>query len=136
MNLNRYTAILALICTVTIPACVERTIAVRTTPPGALVTVNDVEQGRTPVTFPFTWYGDYRVRLELPAYETLSTTRQVDPPPFQWPVLDFICEILLPFKFHDQHEWNFTMAPRPKVPPNELIDQAQEFRQEARPPAE
>ena len=66
MNLNRYAAILALICAISIPACVERTIAVRTTPPGALVTVNDVEQGRTPVTFPFTWYGNYRVRLELP----------------------------------------------------------------------
>ena len=136
MNLYRTTAIITLICTVAIPACVERTITVRTTPPGALVTVNDVEKGRTPVTFPFTWYGDYRVRLDLPTYETLTTNRQVDVPPYQWPVADFICEILLPFKFHDHHDWNFTMAPRRQVPPDELIDQAREFRQEAQSPPE
>ena len=120
---------------VALAGCVERTIAVRTDPAGALVTVNDVEQGRTPVTFPFTWYGQYRVRVEHPQYETLETTRKVSAPIYQWPVIDFVCEVLLPFKFHDHHDWAFTLEPRQPVAPDALIDRAEEFRDQAETPA-
>ena len=129
-------ALLLLCCVCLTGGCLEQKLTVTSEPEGALVIISDKEIGRTPLTTDFTWYGDYRVRLEMPAYETLTTNRQVAVPSYQWPVLDFICEILLPFKFHDHHDWNFTMAPRRQVPPDELIDQAQEFRQEAQPPAE
>ena len=111
--------------------CVERTITVRTDPPGALLTVNEVPHGRTPVTFPFTWYGQYRVLVEHPQYQTLQTSRQVPAPLYQWPGIDFICEVLLPFEFHDHHDWSFTMAPRHPVPTEELIDRAEDFRRQA-----
>ena len=111
--------------------CVERTIAIRTDPPGALVTVNEVEKGRTPLSFPFTWYGRYYVRVEHPEYQVLETTRNVPAPIYQWPVLDFISEIILPFKFHDEHNWSFTLLPRNPVDTDELIDRAEGFRQEA-----
>ena len=39
--------------------CVEREMTLTTDPPGALVYVSDKEIGRTPVTQPFLWYGDY-----------------------------------------------------------------------------
>ena len=128
MRLTGWLSTLLLICTLAPIGCVERTITVRTNPPGALVTVNGVEKGRSPVTFPFTWYGDYRLRLDLPEYQTRQSNRKVDAPIYQWPVLDFVCEILLPFKFHDHHEWSATLAPRQDVPPEQLIDQAEEFR--------
>src|SRR3954453_16159500 len=43
--------------------CVERKITIGSDPPGAILLLNDVEVGRTPVTVPFTTYGDYDIRL-------------------------------------------------------------------------
>ena len=43
--------------------CVERKLTIGSDPPGAILLLNDVEVGRTPVTVPFTWHGDYDVRL-------------------------------------------------------------------------
>ena len=117
-------------------SCVERTITVRTDPRGALVTVNEVEQGRSPVTFPFTWYGRYRVRVEKDEYETLETQRLASAPIYQWPVLDFISEVLLPFEFHDHHDWQFTLAARPPVDKEALIDRAKDFRAQTETPVE
>ena len=136
MNANRLLLFISMVLLLISAGCVERTITVRTDPPNALVTVNEVEQGRSPVTFPFTWYGTYRVRVESPEYETLETYRLAEAPIYQWPVLDFISEILLPFKFHDHHDWQFTLNPRPTVTPEELIDRAKEFRSEAQTPAD
>ena len=116
--------------------CVERTITVRTDPPGALVTVNEVEKGRTPVTFSFTWYGDYRVLVESPEYETLETHQLVSAPIYQWPVLDFVSEVLLPFNFHDHHNWQFTLSLREPVDPDVLIDRAKDFRQQTETPTD
>ena len=124
-------AVLVALFLIVLIGCVERTITVRTDPAGALVTVNDVEKGRTPVTFPFTWYGKYRVLIEHPQYETLETSRGIFAPIYQWPVIDFVSEVLLPFKFHDHHDWAFALKPRQPVDPDQLIDRAQDFRQRA-----
>ena len=43
--------------------CVERELTITTKPQGALVVLNDEEIGTSPVTVPFNWYGDYRVRI-------------------------------------------------------------------------
>ena len=137
MNSNKCWLSISLALFLLIPGgCVERTITVRTDPPNALVTVNEVEQGRSPVTFPFTWYGDYNVLLELPEYEIVQTHRQTWAPIYQWPVLDFISEVLLPIKFHDRHEWDFTLTPRQDVDPQDLIDRAKDFRTQAQTPAD
>ena len=132
MNLKPY-LLVALLLVIT--GCVGRTITVRSQPPGALVTVNEVEKGRTPVTFDFTWYGDYRVLLESPEYETLETHRKTPAPIYQWPVLDFVSEVLLPFTFHDHHDWHFTLEPRPTVNPDALIDRAKDYRGQTEAPA-
>ncbi len=116
---------------IALAACVERTITIHTDPPGALVTVNEMEKGRTPLTFPFMWYGRYRVLVEHPQYETLETSRAVPTPIYQWPGIDFVCEVLLPFKFHNHHDWDFTLVPRRTVPTDELIDRAEDFRRQA-----
>ena len=136
MRTNRILPLVLVILLLVAGSCVKRTITVRTDPPNALVTVNDVEQGRSPVTFDFTWYGDYRVLIESPEYESLQTHRQVNAPIYQWPVLDLIFEVPLPFEFHDHHDWQFTLNPRPTVTPEELIDRAKDFRNEAQTPAE
>lgn len=134
MNSKSYLLVALLLAVFT--GCVERTITVRSDPPGALVTINEVEKGRTPVTFPFTWYGDYRVLLELPEYETLETHRKANAPIYQWPVLDFVSEILLPFTFHDRHDWHFTLAPLSPVDEDALIDRAKNLRWQTETPVE
>ena len=132
MNTSKWKiAVLAGLGILALAGCVERTIAIRSVPPGALVTVNEVEKGRTPLTFPFTWYGDYRVRIEQPDYKPLETHRAVSAPIYQWPVLDFISEVLLPFKFHDQHDWTFTLTEQGEIPTGELIERAKGFRAQA-----
>ncbi len=129
MITNKYpVVILVALSLLVLAGCVERTITVLTDPPGALVSVNDVEQGRTPVTFPFTWYGKYRVLVEHPKYETLETTKNVSAPIYQWPVIDFVAEILLPFKFHDHHDWSFSLVKRQPIDTEQLIDRAQDLR--------
>jgi hypothetical protein len=117
--------------------CVERTISVQTTPPGALVTINDVEVGRTPVKTPFLWYGDYDLRLRLTknegtpdepkvTYYYLHTHQQVRAPWFQWLGIDLATE-LLPLKFEDQQQWTFAL---PEVQPGSdevLVKHAKEL---------
>ena len=116
--------------------CVERTITVRTDPPGALVSVNEVEKGRSPVTFDFTWYGEYRVLVEHPQYETLETTKRIYAPVYQWPIIDLVCEVLLPFKLHDQRDWSYTLVRRQDVDTEQLIDRAEDLRRRTENPTD
>jgi hypothetical protein len=58
--------IAVLACASLLAGCLERTITITSDPTGALVHLNDAEVGRTPVTVPFTFYGNYTVRLEHP----------------------------------------------------------------------
>lgn len=124
-------AVLVALSVLVLAGCVERTITVITNPPGALVSVNDVEKGRTPVTFPFMWYGKYRVLIEHPEYETLETTKRIYAPIYQWPVIDLVCEVLLPLKFHDQRDWSYDLVKREPIDTEQLIDRAYDLRYEA-----
>jgi len=58
--------------------CVERYISITTKPAGAIVWLNDEEVGATPVTVPFTWYGEYEVVVRQAGYKTLKTSRQAE----------------------------------------------------------
>ncbi len=83
--------------------CVEREWTIRSEPAGAIVYVSHVEKGRTPVTFEFTWYGEYEVELRKEGYETLKTSVKLDPPPYEWPVADFFSAVA-PWTYRDQRE--------------------------------
>ena len=58
---------------ISLNGCVERFITVTSKPAGAIVWLNDEEVGVTPVTVPFTWYGEYGVVLRKEGYQTLKT---------------------------------------------------------------
>ncbi|MEO1498872.1 MAG: PEGA domain-containing protein, partial [Planctomycetota bacterium] len=74
-----------LICAVPMAGCLERTITVTSEPPGAIVTLNDVEIGRTPVTTEFTYFGVYDVRVRKDGYEPLVTRRETTTPWWEYP---------------------------------------------------
>lgn len=120
--------------------CVERKLTIASDPPGALTYVNDVEVGRTPVTIPFQWYGDYDIRFRLertegpPAQPTsaqyeLHTHRRATAPWFQWLGVDLFAEIT-PFEFKDEKVWGFNLPKVPQESDEQLIKNAKALQAE------
>ena len=110
----------------------QRTIHITSEPSGALVHLNDIEVGRTPLTIPFTFYGTYDVRLEAEGHEPLWTARKAKPPLWEYPGPDLIGEAV---GAHSRVNWHFTLAPA--VPPAEydtnlLLDHARQMRARVR----
>ncbi len=122
----------ALAAVLLLGGCVERTIKVRTDPPGALVIVNDEEVGVSPVKFSFLWYGDYDIILRKQGYETLKTHYRVKPPWFQLPPFDLVAETMIIGTLHDDHE--LPMYKLEAAEPSSLeavLERAQELRARA-----
>lgn len=122
------TLALALALSALLTSCVERKLTVNTIPEGALVTLNDEEIGRGPVTTGFNWYGDYNVRISAPGYETLKTHRELKAPwydSFPW---DFFAHFLNPNRIVDEYEWTFELELKKEIDREELIKSATELR--------
>ncbi len=97
--------------------CVERTMTIKTDPPGALVYLNDQELGRTPLKRDFTWYGDYDVEIRKEGYQPLHTHKWVTAPWYQWVPFDLAAEIQ-PGTVKDHHELFFKLEPQEAVAVN------------------
>jgi hypothetical protein len=101
-------------------------------PSGALVTLNDVEVGRTPVRVGFTYYGVYDVRLELEGYEPLRTAASAKTPVHEFMPLDFF-SMMVPADIDTEVYWKFNLEPAkertgdPEVFERELIERAREM---------
>ncbi|MEM9166765.1 MAG: PEGA domain-containing protein [Planctomycetota bacterium] len=92
--------------------CLERTITITSEPPGALVHLNDVELGRTPVTTEFRYFGVYDVRLAREGYEPVATARETGVPIWEYPGIDLLA-ILAPWRVQTSIEWEFALQPEP-----------------------
>ncbi|MBN2064495.1 MAG: PEGA domain-containing protein [Sedimentisphaerales bacterium] len=114
-----------------VTGCVERLIKVTSNPPGAVVWLNDQEIGSTPITVPFTWYGEYSVVLRKEGYEPVLTSVETPTPFYQWPVLDFFSECLLPVDLVDEHNWDFELEAAGQVDSNRLIIRGERMRIQA-----
>lgn len=88
--------------------CVRRTILVTSEPAGALVYLNDVEVGRTPVEVDFLYYGEYDVRLVLEGHEPLLTSGQARAPWWETVGIDLIAEAL-PGEPHSRIHWHYDL---------------------------
>ena len=108
--------------------CVERTITITSKPSGALVYISAEEKGRTPLTVPFTWYGDYRITLRHDGYQTLKTHEKIKPPVYEIPPLDLFSAIA-PWTYHDNHTFHYVLTERIVPTDEELIRRADELRQ-------
>ncbi|MEX2671370.1 MAG: PEGA domain-containing protein [Phycisphaeraceae bacterium] len=118
---------LALFAVVLAGGCVQRTITVTSDPPEALVYLNDVEVGRTPLRVPFTFYGVYDVRLEREGYETLQTATEAEAPWWETPGPDLVAEAL-PGDQHVNLHWHYDLSPSEPIDPDELLDHARQLR--------
>ena len=91
--------------------CLERRISITSEPPGALVWVNDVEIGRTPVDTDFTFYGDFDVRLRKDGYEPITTHKRAGAPWYEIPPFDLVATAL-PFNIDTDVTWHFDLKPQ------------------------
>lgn len=106
----RRIAAAALTCAAVSGGCLERTITVTSEPPGAIVTLNDVEIGRTPVTTGFTYFGVYDVRVRKGGYEPLATKRETATPIWEYPGIDLLA-IMAPWRVKTSLDWHFELEP-------------------------
>ena len=95
--------------------CVERSLTIRTEPPGALVAVNDTSKGTSPLTYDFEWYGWHRVTILKEGFERLEDRRLLSSPPYLWIPFDLVME-LLPFRVRDERVWSYTLTPLRVLP--------------------
>lgn len=108
-------------------------------PAGALVYLNDVEIGRTPVETDFTFFGSYDVRLKLDGYEPIATSRQARAPFYEYPGPDLIAEAI-PAKIRTRIQWHFDLQPLAYSRPDadkgaleaELLERASQLREKTR----
>ena len=133
------TAVL-LCCVAALPlgGCLDRTVSITSTPPGAIVTLNDTEIGRTPVESGFIFYGDYDVRLRREGYEPVITHENLRAPIWEWPPFDLVA-IALPFNIRTRKQLHFDLAPSPPLDErgeSELLGRARELRERTANPAQ
>jgi len=95
--------------------CVRRTVMVTSTPPGALVWLNDREIGRTPVEVDITYYGRYDVRIVHDGFEPVQTFADANPPLWDMAGPDLLAEVA-PVKLQSRREWHFDLAPADTSP--------------------
>lgn len=124
---------LALIAVV-LTGCVRRTITITSTPPGALVYLNDTEVGRTPVEVEFLYYGEYDVRLVREGYTPLVTSSHAKAPWWDTIGLDLIAEAV-PGEPHAKIEWHYEMTPE-TFETAQILERADDLRDRLGPPPE
>lgn len=134
--MTRHLSMLAGVCIAAMLAgCVERRISITSEPSGALVRLNDVDVGRTPLETNFLYHGEYDVQLELEGYETMMTSRDASAPWWEYPPFDLGAE-LLPLRLDNVVKWHFDMVPvpesvlEPEVFEDELLDRARNLREQ------
>src|SRR3954462_14875125 len=74
--------------------CAQRTVDITSEPSGALVYLNGDEVGRTPMRYDFMWYSNYDVTLRKDGWETLKTSKKIDPPLLFIPPIDLVGELV------------------------------------------
>lgn len=115
-----------LLILVTLPSgCVQRRMTIRSTPPGALVYVDDYQIGTTPVSTDFVYYGTRKIRLIKDGYETLTVSQPFPLPWYQIFPLDFVTENIWPGEIRDERVVDLSMMPAAATPPEEVVSRAE-----------
>ncbi|MFH1418294.1 MAG: PEGA domain-containing protein [Planctomycetota bacterium] len=126
------TACTLLVCSLCFPGCIERTVSINTEPEGAKVFLNDQEVGQSPITVPFTWYGDYDIIIRKRGFKTVHTHHNIRTPWYSLPGIDFFTECLMPFTVHDDRVLDaYVLEPQQLPDKDTLLDAGEAMRAEA-----
>ncbi len=119
--------LLAIAFCLLLAGCVERQMTIVTEPPGAEVEISGRKMGLTPVTIPFTWYGDYDIVLRRAGYQTIKTHANINAPAYEIPPLDLLSD-MAPWTYRDDRYLNYTMEPASQPTDADLIKRADDLR--------
>ena len=108
--------------------CVRRRLTVRSNPPGALVMVDKQPIGVTPVSTKFIYYGTRNIDVVQEGYEAEEIRQHFSPPWYQWPLIDFVAETLIPYEFRDERFVDVNLQPKQAVPAQEIVERAEQLR--------
>lgn len=100
--------------------CVRSKAIITSEPSGAMVTMNGVNLGQTPVEQPFTWYWYYDFIATKDGYQTTATRERFRAPVYLWPGLDLLME-MMPFYVRDTKRVHIEMAPVDTRPAPEFV---------------
>jgi hypothetical protein len=112
--------------------CVRRRLTVRTTPPGAVVSVDNQVIGTTPAASSFTYYGTREIRVEKDGYRTESLKQKINPPWYQFPGLDFVTDTLWPWEIRDERIVDIEMVPQTLDSTENVLGRADQLRGQSR----
>jgi len=120
-----------LLLTLSTGGCVEQLLTVDSEPSGAVVTLNDQEVGRTPVTTNFKWYGFYEADVRKDGFQTVKKTSPVIAPWWNWMPFDLFAE-LIPVRYTDHQYLHYTLQPMTarQDDPARLLRQGERLRSE------
>jgi len=105
---------------------------VRTNPIGATVSVDNQVIGTAPAATPFIYYGTREIMVQKDGYETTTVQRNIRPPWYQYPVVDFLAETLWPGELRDERIIDIEMVPKSLQSTDDVIDRADGLRNQTR----
>ncbi|HJO26644.1 MAG: hypothetical protein CMK00_01455 [Planctomycetes bacterium] len=85
-------------------AGVERVLTVESTPPGAIVRLDERIIGKTPLEHEFDHYGTVRLTLYLEGFRTRSVRAELSPPWYGRFPVDLFTDFLWPLAWTDRHQ--------------------------------
>ncbi|MEM6363526.1 MAG: PEGA domain-containing protein [Planctomycetota bacterium] len=104
---------------------------VRTSPPGATVSVDNQLIGTSPAASSFVYYGTREFRIEKDGFRTEVIRRKIKPPWYQWPGLDFVSETLWPGELRDERIIDVQLVPQTVAPTDEILQRADQLRMQS-----
>jgi hypothetical protein len=117
-----------LACVGLMAGCIDRRFVVSSDPATAIVYVNGRPIGASPADDHFVYYGNYHFTLVKDGYQTLQVDQYIASPWYEYPVIDFITENLVPFKIRDVRRLNYAMIPLQVPNTKQLQEEAQVLR--------
>ena len=115
-----------------ISGCVRRRMTVRTSPPGATVSVDNQVIGTSPAASSFVYYGTREFRIEKDGYRTETVRKRFNPPWYQFPGLDFVTETLWPGEIRDERIIDVELVPKVLEPATDVVQRADSLRTQSR----
>ncbi len=132
MSSTRLQLIILAIMPLAWTGCVRRRMTVRTSPPGATVSVDNQVIGTSPAATSFVYYGTREFRIEKDGFRTETIREKMKPPWYQYPVIDFFAETLWPGELRDERIIDVELVPKSLEPATDVVQRADSLRTQSR----
>jgi hypothetical protein len=129
MTMSRTVRLAGLLAVLTCAGCVERKFIVESNVPNAQVYIDNKSIGAAPAYSSFEYYGNYKIMVVHPGYETVTQLRPIHAPWYGYPPFDFITEALWPFHIHDTRRIYIELHEATQTRSDDILNAADALRQ-------